>query len=342
MPSAARFVWSRRLSGWGRPRPSTDGYDLVLAVPGDLPVFLRMALAVCGLQDSAHRNQTFIVPDVMTETMREIHAQAAPGWDGALRLLELPQPERMILPLLGDPGRNHAYQILTAVRASTSTHVMLHDADLFLPEPGVHRQQYERAERRQLDVLGVEPAWDTWFADRGRTLAATWEMLARTEWMRSFPPHRLMGHDAVVEGEEHTFDTTFWGQWNSSPASVGVDLPDGGVVHFNYVISAYRKFRRAPAPWHDHEFRLLLIRAFIDLFDADDAATAVPSLDELVQGLEGPACDGPVFYLQSDRLAYEGFRDKFRAILSGPWAPGGRGDAARYVEPFDRFFQSVR
>lgn len=336
MSAVARAVWRTRLRRWGG---STDepvpGYTLLVPVPGDLPVFLRIALAVCKLQDPEHRVATFVIPDVMTDAMRSIVDQERSGWSGPLELLHLPVPERALLPRLGDPGRNHAYQIITGVKAASSSHVVLHDADLFLPAATAHRQQFERASGSGCPVLGVEAAWDPWFAERGRTLAATWEMVAEVSWLKSFPPHRLMGHDAAVEGAVHTFDTTFWGQLHSAPDSIRIAPPDGGIVHFNYVISTYRKFVRTQGPFHDKMFRLLLIRAFVDLFDPGATMTGLPELDELVTGLRDARAR--VVYKPSDADVYVAFRRKFSRILQGPWA-GGDDVAEAYLGPFDQFF----
>lgn len=336
MSSVARAVWRTRLRRWGRSGTErSPGYTLLVPVPGDLPVFLRMALTVCRLQDPTHRLATVVVPDIMTDSMRVIVEQEGAEWPGCLQLLELPSPERYLLPRLGDPGRNHAYQIITGVRGVESSHVVLHDADLFLPSPGAHRQQYERAAAGGYAAFGVEAAWDPWFADRGRTLAATWEMVADVDWLRSFPPHRLMGHDAVVDGAMHTFDTTLWGQLHSNPDAIHVAPPDGGIVHFNYVISTYRKFSRSEGPFHDKRFRLLLIRAFVDLFGQGEPMSGLPALQQLVAGLED---DGArVFYRRSDAEVYAGFRSKFRSILQGPWA-AGNDVAEEYLGPFDRYF----
>ncbi|MFC5381891.1 hypothetical protein [Aquipuribacter nitratireducens] len=296
-----------------------------------------MALATARLQDPEHRRVTVVLPDRLTDEVRGICAESAADWPGELRLLPLPQPERGILPRLGDPGRNHAYQIITGVRASKSTHVLLHDADLFLPGSGAHREQFERAVAHDAVAVGVEPAWDPWFAARGRTLAATWDMVASVEWLRSFPPHRLMGHDAEVDGQLHTFDTTFWGQLHTPQERLLVAMPQGGVLHFNYVISTYRRFLRARGPFRDKNFRLLLVRAFTDLFDPRPEASPLPHLEGLVAGLGKTGAQ--VCYSASDAAAYQEFRSTFDAMLRGPWARTAASDLAeQYLRPFDDFF----
>lgn len=337
----ARY-WRVRYARWPGRLPQRPGYTLLVPVPGDLPVFLDLSLAVCRLQDPASRVATYVVPDVMTPQVREAVDRARPGWRGDLQLLELPAPERALLPRLKDPGRNHGAQIITGVGATRSTHVVLHDADLFLLQPDAHEQQYRRAVDGDLDVLGVSPAWDGWYAEHGLALAATWEMTARTDWLRSQPPHRLIGHDSDLFGERHTFDTTFWAQCHTPQQRIGVHELGDDLVHFNYVISTYRRFtRRGEGPFHDAQFRLLLIRVLIDLFDqGSPGAYELPSLPELAAGLG--ADDATVVYRRDDLPTYAGFRARLQAILDGPWTTDERRSAAAAaLEAFDRFYDGV-
>ena len=268
MPRSPRsYFWRARYARWGR-RPgagTTSGYSLVLPVPGDLPVFLELALAVCRLQDPTSRLETLVVPDLCTPEMRAIVEANAPDWPGRLELLPLPALDRLVLPRLGDPSRNHGAQLIRGVTRARGSHVILHDADLFMMDPDAHSQEFELALVGNLDVVGVSPAWDPWFAGHGRELVATWEQCGRVSWYRSFPPHRHMGHDAVAHGELHTFDNTFWPQLNTPQAqlSVGAGLADR-IVHFNYTIGTYRRYRRRRDSFRDTEFRILLIRMFVE------------------------------------------------------------------------------
>src|ERR1700691_3494039 len=95
------LYWRARLKSWPARQAGTEGYSLVMPVPGDLPVFLRLALAVCRPQQSEHRVETIVLPDRMTPEMRQIVSQARPDWPGDLYLQPLPVPERWVLPRLG-------------------------------------------------------------------------------------------------------------------------------------------------------------------------------------------------------------------------------------------------
>src|ERR1019366_202861 len=118
--------------------------------------------------------------------MRDLVSQAQRDWPGQLRLQALAAPERWLLPRLGNPGRNHALQLITGVSRSRATHIVLHDADLFILRRDLHRREFEMARQRRLACLGISSAWDPWFAEHGRQLAATWELCAQVEWLRSF------------------------------------------------------------------------------------------------------------------------------------------------------------
>ncbi len=335
------LYWQARLGRWWSPPASepADGYSLLVPVPGDLPVFLRLALAVCAQQDSRHRVETIVVPDRMTPEMRRLVDEARPGWAGPLVLAPLPWPERHVLPRLGNPGRNHAVQLVTGVQACAATHVVLHDADLFLLSPGALDRQYELARDRGLACLGISPPWDPWYRGHGLALAATWELCARVDWLRSFAPYMHMAHRAKMFGEEHMFDTTFRAQSLTDPELVAVQGTDD-VVHFNYVISNYRNYlRRGQGRWRDGIFRLTLISVFVELFDrANRCSYQLPTLGELADclGREGGSVTfpGPEAATQ-----YAEFRRLLGRALSGPWV--GPDEHERLVEalaPFDKFY----
>jgi len=332
--------WQARYRRWPKRGASSDGYSLLVPVPGDLPVFLRLALAVCRHQDPASRLETLVVPDRVTPLVKDIVAQARPDWPGALRLQPLPVPERWVLPRLGNPGRNHASQLIAGVSHSLGTHIVLHDADLFLMSRDLHRRQFEMCRQRQLACLGISPPWDPWFAEHGRELAATWELCAQVAWLRSFPPVLHMAHQNEMFGEHHMFDTTFYPQALSDPALIAVS-PTEDFVHFNYVISNYRHFvRPRTGPWPDNRFRLLLVRLLVEIFDHEGAGSyQLPSLAELggCLGVE----TGPVKFpeRQKGEQTYRSFRDLMGRALTGPWVDDVRRQvAAEALAPFDRFY----
>jgi hypothetical protein len=338
-PMAGAAYWRLRFRRWGRRLPQQDGYTLLVPVPGDLPVFLDLALAVCRLQKSSSRISTLVLPDLATPAVEAAVAAARPSWPGPLELVRQPALERVVLPRLKDPGRNHGSQLIAGVTAARSSHVVLHDADLFMLPDDVHEGQYAHAVAEDFDALGISPSWDSWYGEHGLTLAATWEMTARVDWLRSFPPHEHLGHDAELFGEVHTFDTTFWAQCHTPQSRIGVRELGDDVVHFNYVISTYRRFQRhsGPQPFVDNEFRLLLIRLLIDLFDQGRGTYTLPALPELARGLT--VADAQVRYPEDAAEVYRAFRGKVTSILQGPWtSPERRDRATDALAAFDGFY----
>lgn len=339
MQPADRY-WTTRFAHWSPALPESPGYSLLVPVPGDLPVFLEVALAVIGQQQSQHRVETLVIPDVVTPQMRSIVDKAQANWQGRLELVPLPQPERSVLPRLKNPGHNHAVQLITGVHASRGSHILLHDADLFLLDPGALDQRYEQAMERDLDVLGISPVWDKWYTEHGLThLAATWELLARRDWMRAFPPRMHMGHTAEMFGESHIFDTTLRPQALGNPQRIAQDDLVDEVVHFNYVISTYRHFQRSSGSFLDDRFRLVLVRLLIDLFAQEPFEYVVPSLAELSQGLRDESAR--VTYPSGEKASadYAAFRSQISRTFDGAWCSRERGmQADKDLAPFDEHY----
>ncbi|QFG69772.1 glycosyltransferase family 2 protein [Ornithinimicrobium pratense] len=337
--SVLRRYWTSRFDQWGSRPEQRPGYTLLVPVPGDLPVFLELALQVLGTQGARGRVETLVIPDVVTPAMDAVVARHQADWAGPLELLRLPYPERVLLPRMRNPARNHGVQLLTGVSRTRARYIVLHDADLFLLSPDLLDERVALADREDLDVLGVDPVWDGWFAERGVHLAATWEMIARTDWLRSFPPSMHIGHDGEYDGEKHTFDTCLHPQAVSDPARREVVRSDD-VVHFNYVISTYRHFQRARGGFVDDQFRLLLIRLFVDIFAREEFDYGLPSLSELAEGLHD--AQAPVTYPAADgtvRESYAGFRGKLDRILQGPWTPpASRSAVSEQLQAFDRYY----
>lgn len=332
--------WAARFATWSAPKPAVPGYSLLVPVPGDLPVFLELALTVLAGQENTSRIETIVTPDQPTKQVDEVMERFARTWDGDLRLELIGRPERDLLPRIGNPGHNHGVQLITGVQAARGSHIILHDADLFLLEADALERHYKAALDDDLAVCGVSPVWDGWFAENGMHLVATWELCARRDWMRSFPPYLHMGHVGEILETEHIFDTTLHPQALSDPRRIGLREQDDTIVHFNYVISTYRHFRKSKGGFEDDRFRLLLIRLFIDLFAQVKADYALPSADELRQGLG--ATTATVVYPGADeetKAKYADFRAKTSKILDGPWTDAERRSAAaEALAPFDDFY----
>ena len=57
-------VWRTAFARWPPLHDTREGYTLLLPVPADLPVFLRLALANAAAQDCDGRVETLVIPDV--------------------------------------------------------------------------------------------------------------------------------------------------------------------------------------------------------------------------------------------------------------------------------------
>ena len=337
----ARY-WRARLGRWPAlaRRRASEGYTVLVPVPGDLPVFLRMALAVVKHQQARHRVETLVIPDAVTSAVRRIVKEAGDNWPGPLRLQAFPVPERWALPRLNNPGRNHALQLITGTAHSRASHIVLHDADLFLMEPDILDRQFLACEQRGLACLGVSPVWDPWFAEHHKQLAATWELCARVDWLTSFVPALHMAHENELFGERHLFDTTLYPQAITDPGLIGVQ-PTADIVHFNYVISHYRHFlRNTVAGFPDNRFLLLFVRTLVDVFDEPSSSRyRLPSLAELGSYLD--RTDAAVAFPSAPEGGekYCHFRERLERILSGPWAEAGQcRSALDQLKPFDEYY----
>lgn len=332
--------WNCRFAAWRPAAAPTPGYTLLVPVPGELPVFLEVALAVTRQQAAQHRVQTLVIPDTMTPQMKTIVQRERAAWQGELTLLPLPQPERTVLPRLKNPSHNHAVQVITGINAARGTHVLLHDADLFLLDDGALDQRYEQAVERDLDVLGISPVWDKWYAEKGLThLAATWELIARRDWLRSFPPRMHMGHRAEMFGEEHIFDTTLRPQALTDPTRIAQDGLTEEIVHFNYVISTYRHFQRSTGTFTDNRFRLVLVRLLVDLFGEEPYDYALPTMAELADGLNNPAARVVFPTTQEAAADYADFKSRISRTFDGEWCSRERGvQAHKDLAPFDEHY----
>jgi hypothetical protein len=333
--------WRTRFARWPARSPARDGYTLLIPTPGDLPVMLEVAMAVCRLQASAHRVETLVVADRPSPLIEQIVAAARPSWPGELTLLPLPKPERWMLPRLNNGWRNHQVQVFTGVAASSATHLLLHDADLFMFADDFLDRRYEECSRRHLACLGVQPVtWDEFYARHGRQLAATWELCTSIDWMRAWPPWQHMSHESYLWEELHSFDTTLYTQALTDPSRIAVsDEGEAELVHFGYVTASYRIWQRDRGGVHDEGFTHLLIRTMIDGFSAHPAAHDHPSGAELARGLTDTSA--PVTYAAAadGAAAYAGWRPRVQRALDGPWIDdAGRERAAAVLAPFDAYY----
>lgn len=340
MPTLQSALWKVCYSRWRTPDgPRQPGYTLLVAVPGDLPVFLEIALAVTGRLNPEHLVETLVLPDHGTPACAAIVQRVAATWaNGPLRLVQLRWLDRRVTEILNKPHSNHWLQLVNGIENARSTHALLHDADLFIFDRDSLKRQYETCTERGLACLGVTPVWDAWFAERGYRLAATWELMFEIAWARSFKPWWHIGHDNVLHGEPHTFDTTLLPQCHTPPERIDYQEVKGGFVHFNYVISTYRWFQKSRDTFEDEHFRLLLVRLLIEAFDRSGWEYEVPPLAGLEKGLRDPA--NRVTYRKAETAShYPEFRGKLQELMASNLLSPAQAEAMRAgVRPFDQAY----
>jgi len=329
---------------WGRqPSNPTPGYTLLMPVPEDLPVFLDLALDVVEGQDRTHLAEILVVPDKPSARFRERFQRCARERSRLpLRLVELPIPDRWITHVTRNPHHNHWLQTMNGIKAAKTTHALLHDADLFIEDPGLLKSHYEACRDRGLSCLGVSPVWDDWYRESGYPhVVATWEMMCDVSWVRAFPPHQHRGHRGAVDGKVHVFDLTLLPQCLTPADRIARSERDESFVHFNYVICSYRWFQNSRDAYEDENFRVLLIRMLIDACDRSGWAYPVPSLPDLARGIQDP--NARVTYRSGKtRAAYDEFRTKLDRLLAAAYfSPKQREVFRNAVAPFDAAFKVV-
>jgi len=312
----AQEFWQKFYTWGQRSDEVIPGYTIMLTVPGDLPVFTKIALEICSRQRSDHLVETLVIPDQLTAGLPELlEAWAKDYVISPIRLVPLTALDQLLAQKLNHPSLTHWLQLFRAAIVTRTTHAVLHDADLFMIDSNFLKIHYETCVNRRLACLGVSPIWDSWFSDQKiHHVVATWEMMFELDWLRSFEPWQHQAHENVIDGKWHEFDTTLWTQCRTVPERVGRHEQEAGFIHFGHVISSYRWFQQSPRPYEDEQFRLLLIRLLIDAYDPSGWPYDVPSMDELTAGLVDAA--NRVIYLKdSTRQRYPHFRYQLQQLI---------------------------
>jgi hypothetical protein len=328
--------------------PPESGYTVLLPVPADLPVFLKIAMNIIAAQDAAHRRETIVLPDAASAAalsdFESAYGRYSATWpqDQPIRVVPLDWISRGIAGRMRNPGLNHWLQFVRGVGACRTAHAVLHDADLFLADRGFLESQYSEAIRSRAACLGISPVWDDWYRqnDCGH-LVATWELLFDTRWARSFAPWEHRGHEGEINGRRHIFDTTLLPQCRTPASRIILRPPAAEFTHFNYVICTYRLFQKSAAagtPFEDEYLRLLLVRLLIDAVDDSGWTYDVPPLSELARGLRD---NGAPVTLTAAATAehYSDFRGKLDRLISTQLLGAMASDAlSAGIREFDKAF----
>jgi hypothetical protein len=312
----------------------------MLPVPGDLPVFLELALEVIASQRPDHLVEVLVIPDRLPPGFADrFDALAVRHAALPLRFVGL-MPIEHLTSGLNDPFLNAWLQFVRGIGAARATHALLHDADLFITHPDYLKTHYETCAGSGLACLGARQVWDRWYRQNGFPhVAATWELMMTVAWARSFEPslHRASMHE--VAGRPHPCDTTLFPQVLTAPELIRVrPRADGDFVHFAHVICTYRYFQKSRGPYEDTMFRLLLVRLLIDAWDRSGWAYELPALEELARGL----ADGTrrVTYVAAETGEnYASFRRKLQKLMESALLDHDRvATLSRGIRPFDDAF----
>lgn len=333
-------LWRLGYGGWPAVPAPVDGYTLLLTVPPDLPVFLKLAVEICRRQDPTHLVETIVVPDRFDRRFRRHAAAAAAAWpEGRLRLVEPSWLDRAVRPLLRQPSLIHWLQLVAAGRTLRSTHAVLHDVDLFMLEPAFLRSLFETCRDRDLACVGsAPPHQDAPWArlPRFAHVVALWELTFAAAWLRANPPAAMRPQNAVFPEGKFWFETSLLAQANTDARRIARHR-DADLVHFGWVIGGYRTFQRSRGPFEDDRLRLLLIRLLTDAFDPAGEPIDVPSHAELARGLRDAGAR--VRYGPAARASYPAFRRELERLLRGALFEADRTAALRRgLEPWDAAF----
>lgn len=333
------IFWRTFYTQWNdRQVEREPGYTVLMPVPGDLPVFLKIALEVCATQAAEHRKEILVIPDTIPTGFSEwlqTWAEGFPG--GTLKLVRLNRFEYEKNRWRPTPPINHWLQLVRGAEATRTNHALLHDADLFITEPNFMKAHYEACVERDLFCLGVSPIEDRWYGEEGFShLTAAWELMFKLDWLMSFPPYKHVAHDDVLRGEKHRFDIMLWAQCHTPPERIAFQPSDDGFIHFEHVVSTYRYFQKSKGPFEDAHFRLLLVRLLIDAFDSSGWRYELPTLSELMEGIRDKT--KPVTYLEpATRSNYAEFRNKISRLIESDLFVA---DRAAVLEEGARKFES--
>jgi len=333
--------WRLLYTHWEKPvHPPIEGYSLLILTPGDLPFFLKIALEVCAQQNPEHLFETLVVPDnrLQPGLLERLNLWAA-DYPSPIRVVPQKPLEKLFTQFHKNAHNNCWLQMVRGINAVRTTHTLWHDVDLFISDSDFLKQHYERCVEQQLACLGVSKAWDSWFESHGIDyLVGTWELMMDVDWVRRFAPWQHRGHNEVINGESHTFDISFWPQYQTDRSRVKRHEEEWGFIHFNYVTGTYRKFQQTRGSFEDGLFKLLLVRLLIDAYDQSGWVYEVPELPDLVKGLTDPT--RPVTYTAAQTPQnYPEFRLKLQKLIDSHMLDDRRTSSlAQGIRPFDQAF----
>jgi len=333
-------LWEIFYSRWKNNRQSlAPGYSVLLMVPGDLPVFFKIAMEVCLSQEADYLNEILVIPDQTTAVFKEEFAQLRKRYSKIpFRLVELSPFEQLLTGHFKNPGMNNWLQFVRGCEATQTRYVLWHDADLFIKKKDFLTGHYKKCVESGYACYGVSQVWDKWYKENGLFyLTSTWELMIDLNWVKSFKPWQHKGHIGIINGKKHIFDITLLPQCLTAPERIGYLNSEEDFIHFNYVIGTYRHFQNSKGPFLDEGFKLLLIRLLVDMYDSN-GIYEVPVIRDLSKGLENTN-NRVVYNEHSYSEKYVSFRNKFQKLMDSGLLNEEQQIKSRVgLDIFDKFY----
>jgi hypothetical protein len=334
---------------WRRPRPSVEGYTILLPSPMDMPFLLRFALEGIRHVDTSHCRQIIVIPDGYGADRGAALQQVVDSCnDSRVQLVRLRPTAHFLVhrigSLLGGINPEWAYwaMVIEGINQATSEYIFLHDADAFWLEADALERQYRKCRGRGMATLGVMARWDPFFREIGYTIPGTYELMFSARWARRYSPLDLKAQKRLTKYGFREFDTMLYPQFQEYPSGkIGVLEPPMRLVHFNGAITIYRLFReRMGQPLNDDGFRLLFLALMEDLIPSSSGDRLLPSVSDLARGLDDPSA--MITYGSSPAARdYPTFRAMIEDLCNSPIFQGARAAQVRAsIYPFDRHYEN--
>jgi hypothetical protein len=139
------LYWETAYSKWKKgPESKVPGYSILMMVPGDLPVFLKIAFEVCAAQNPEHLVEVVVIPDKIPVGFVDYFNNLKKKWKNSpIRMVQLNPVELFLTKKLNNPRMNNWLQSFRGCNSVASTHVLWHDSDLFIADKDFLKKHYE-------------------------------------------------------------------------------------------------------------------------------------------------------------------------------------------------------
>jgi hypothetical protein len=118
-------MWRLLYSNWRPAKIEQEGYSILLMFPGDLPVFLNLALEVCAAQNPQHLVEVLVIPDKMHDVYERKWESIRSRWPHSpIRLVKLGPLEQWYANHRNSPFHNCWLQMIRGLEQVRSTYAL--------------------------------------------------------------------------------------------------------------------------------------------------------------------------------------------------------------------------